>query len=70
MEEQHAGRSDGLPSDVASSEPAGDFTPLASMQMQAALHKPAIALAVSLVILPVLYRIGFVGSLAVVVLAV
>lgn len=36
----------------------------------AALHKPATAAALSLVILPVLYRIGFIGSLVIVVLAV
>lgn len=67
MDEQKAVKSDVLSSDTPASEPAAvDVLPLASM----ALHKPAIAVAVSLAILPVLYRIGFVGSLVIVVLAV
>jgi hypothetical protein len=66
MDEQKAVKSDVLASDTPSEPAAVDVSPLQSM----ALHKPAIAVAVSLGILPVLYRIGFIGSLVIVVLAV
>lgn len=50
---------------------SNDSIELAPLAMaSAALHRPATAIALSLVILPVLYRIGFVGSLVIVILAV
>lgn len=51
--------------DASTGHAAGDLLPLVS----GTLRKPVIAAAAALVILPVLYRIGFVGSIVILVLA-
>lgn len=55
---------------LASDSPNADESLSPGSLAATALHRPAAALAVSLVIVPVLYRIGFVGSIVIVVLAV
>lgn len=67
MDEQDPQKADnGLSGDPRDADDLPPSHALAS----AALHRPATAAALSLVILPVLYRLGIVGSVVIVVLAV